>query len=82
MTCRALFACFFAASLLAAAPAWAQEQTDAELGEEELEPDRPSVLAQFTTAVEDREPVDQITFVSTDLRKIYFFTDLPPQKPG
>ena len=76
MTCRTLLACFLAAALLAAAPGWAQEQSDVELAEGELAIDRPSVLAQFTTAVEDREPVDQITFVSTELRKIYFFTDL------
>lgn len=36
----------------------------------------PSALAQFTTAVEDREPVDQITFVGSDVRNITFFSDL------
>lgn len=36
----------------------------------------PSVLAQFTTAVENREPVDQVTFVPNDVRKIYLFSDL------
>jgi len=36
----------------------------------------PSVLAQFTTAVEDREPVDQVTFVSNDVRKIFLYSDL------
>jgi hypothetical protein len=36
----------------------------------------PSALAQFTTAVEDREPIDQVTFVSNDVRKIFFFSDL------
>ena len=36
----------------------------------------PSVLAQFTTAVENREPVDQVTFVSNDVRKIFFYSDL------
>jgi len=36
----------------------------------------PSVLAQFTTAVEDREPIDQVTFVANDVRKIYLFSDL------
>ena len=36
----------------------------------------PSAVAQFTSAVEDREPIDQITFVSTDVRKIIFFSDL------
>ena len=38
--------------------------------------DVPSVLAQFTTAVEDREPVDQVTFVSNDVRKIFLYSDL------
>jgi Protein of unknown function (DUF2914) len=33
-------------------------------------------LTQFTTAVEDREPVDQVTFVGTDVRKIFLFSDL------
>ena len=36
----------------------------------------PVVVAQFTTAIEDREPIDQVTFVQTDIKKIYFFTDL------
>ena len=36
----------------------------------------PSAVAQFTSAVEDREPIDQVTFVSTDVRKIIFFSDL------
>ncbi len=36
----------------------------------------PSALAQFTTAVENREPIDQVTFVSNDVQKIYFFSDL------
>ena len=38
--------------------------------------ERPSALAQFTTSVEDREPVDQITFVDNDVRRIFFFSDL------
>lgn len=33
-------------------------------------------MAQFTTAVENREPVDSISFLSTALDKIVFFTDL------
>lgn len=36
----------------------------------------PSVLAQFTTGVENREPVDQVTFVENNARKIFFFTEL------
>jgi hypothetical protein len=38
--------------------------------------DVPSVIAQFTTAVENREPVDQVTFVENDVRKVFFFSDL------
>ncbi len=33
-------------------------------------------LAQFTTAIEKREPIDQITFVDSGVQKIFFFTDL------
>lgn len=36
----------------------------------------PSVLAQFTTGVENREPIDQITFVENNARKVFFFTEL------
>ena len=35
-----------------------------------------SALGQFTTAVEDREPIDQVTFVGTEVNKIFFFSDL------
>ncbi len=45
-------------------------------GAELMAPAVPSALAQFTTAVEDREPIDQVTFVSNDVRKIFFFSDL------
>ena len=37
---------------------------------------QPQALAQFTTGIEDREPVDQITFVPNDVHKIFFFSDL------
>jgi hypothetical protein len=33
-------------------------------------------LAQFTTAIENREPVDQVAFVENDVRKVFFYTDL------
>lgn len=33
-------------------------------------------LAQFTTAIENREPIDQVTFVQNDVRKVFFYTDL------
>jgi hypothetical protein len=36
----------------------------------------PSALAQFTSAIENREPIDQITFVSNDVKKVFFFSDL------
>ncbi len=36
----------------------------------------PTVLAQFTTAVENREPIDQITFVQNKVEKVFFFSDL------
>lgn len=32
--------------------------------------------AQFATAIEDREPVDQITVVAPPLNTVFFFTDL------
>jgi hypothetical protein len=35
-----------------------------------------SVLAQFTTGVENREPIDQVTFVENNARKVFFFTEL------
>ena len=56
---------YFAASVSAQEEAAEPEPTTA-----------PNALAQFTTAVEDREPVDQVTFVSNDVRKIFFFSDL------
>ena len=52
--------------------AFAQDAAEAPAVEEQ----RPSALAQFTTAVENREPIDQVTFVSSDVRKIFFFSDL------
>ncbi len=36
----------------------------------------PTALAQFTTGIEEREPIDQVTFVRNDVRRIYFFSDL------
>jgi len=36
----------------------------------------PAALAQFTTGVENREPVDQVTFVESGVTKIFFFTEL------
>ncbi len=67
---------WLAAALLALPlSAFAQQVEDA--GEEEVSPTTvPNAVAQFTTAVEDREPVDQVTFVGNDVRKIFFFSDL------
>lgn len=59
--------------------ALAQEGADTAAGAEVdalVPPDVPSALAQFTTAVEDREPVDQVSFVENDIRSIIFFSDL------
>lgn len=62
-----------------ASPALAQQTLPAEdaaiVTEADLA-DAPSVLAQFTTGVENREPIDQVTFVGNEARKVYFFTDL------
>lgn len=33
-------------------------------------------LAQFTTAIENREPIDHVTFVANDVEKVFFYTDL------
>jgi hypothetical protein len=38
--------------------------------------DAPRAIAQFTTGVENREPIDQVTFVENDVERVYFFTDL------
>jgi hypothetical protein len=67
-----------------AAPGSAQAQQTApatlgapsEAGEAGEASETPSVLAQFTTGIENREPIDQITFVGNDARKVFFFTDL------
>ncbi len=44
--------------------------------ESEVVTRQPTALAQFTTGIEDREPVDQVTFVPNDVHKIFFFSDL------
>lgn len=80
---RAMAACLslscafaFAMSLPGAAVAQ-EEPVSAEVGGETIvEPDVPSALAQFTTAVENREPIDQVSFVDNDVRSIVFFSDL------
>ena len=67
-------------------PGWAQEDSGTETPvrdtesafEEDLESavERPSAVAQFTTAVENREPIDQVTFVPHKTHTITFFSDL------
>ena len=32
--------------------------------------------AHFTTAIENREPVDQVSFVANRVQKVFFYTDL------
>jgi hypothetical protein len=64
--------------LLAVQPAYGQalvEEQDLE-DEEVAEASEPLAAAQFTTAVENREPIDQVTFVSTEVQKIFFFSEL------
>lgn len=39
-------------------------------------PDGQVLRAQFTTAVEDREPVDQVLILHEPVRQVYFFTEL------
>lgn len=36
----------------------------------------PAAMLQFTTGIQDREPMDQVSFVSTGTPKIYLFSDL------
>jgi len=70
--------------LLIAPHVWAQQtpsiEDDGDLeiteGPEASAPAARSALTQFTTAVENREPIDQITFVENDVRKIFFFSEL------
>jgi hypothetical protein len=33
-------------------------------------------LAQFTTAIENREPTDHVTFIANDVERVFFYTDL------
>jgi hypothetical protein len=70
--------------MLIAPHAWAQQAPSIEdageleitEGQEAGAPTTPSALTQFTSAIENREPIDQITFVENDVRKIFFFSDL------
>lgn len=74
---RAMAIGLLAFAMTLSGTALAQEDADAGADVEALAPpDVPSALAQFTTAVEDREPVDQVSFVENDVRSIIFFSDL------
>ena len=64
------------AGLVLDAPAWAQAEPVEALAEDVPTEEPPSALAQFTTAVENREPVDAVSFLSNDQTRITFFTDL------
>ena len=64
------------ASLLLAGAVSAQEAADSATDEAFTDPLIPRALAQFTSAVENREPVDQLSFVENDVRSIVFFSDL------
>ena len=53
----------------------AQEETEStDLPEGSVEPG--VALVQFTTAVEDREPVDAIAFLENEARSIIFYSDI------
>jgi len=67
-----LMLCLLAALLVQTSNVQAQEESAVE----EAAPSQASVLAQFTTGIEDREPIDQITFVGNSVKKIFFFSDL------
>ena len=71
-----LGAILLVSSLCMAFPDAARSQETPQAEQTESADERPSALAQFTTAIEDREPVDQVTFVPTDVRKIFFFSEL------
>lgn len=64
-----------AIQMVSTLPTHAQEETTDGQAEVQAE-NQPSVLAQFTTGIENREPVDQITFVKNGVKKIFFFSDL------
>jgi hypothetical protein len=38
--------------------------------------ERPVGLAQFTTAVENREPIDQVSFLDNQIDKVFFYSEL------
>lgn len=72
IACIAIASLLFCVSALLAAGGGSAQEADPGVVADEP----PSALAQFTTAVENREPVDQVTFVHNDIHKIFFFSDL------
>lgn len=58
------------AAELSAAPAAGPAEADA------VRPHGTIARTAFTTAIQDREPVDNLTALGTDRNKIYFFTEL------
>lgn len=79
-TPSACFAILGLALLLTPGFAGAQEETLVEeeivIDEGDRESGSPTVLAQFTSGIEEREPIDQVTFVESSTEKIFFFSDL------
>ncbi len=78
-TARFLLGGLLALALLIALPAAGQVAGEVEGDAENPIADaQPSevALASFTTAVEGREPVDAVSFLSTDQTQIIFFSDL------
>jgi hypothetical protein len=66
----------FAILAVFVAPASVRAQQDPDPAVESEPTELPSVIAQFTTGIENREPVDQVTFVSNDVKTIYLYSDL------
>ena len=52
------------------------DQPPLRVGNEQSPQEVRVALAQFTTAIENREPIDQVTFVSNDVQVVFFYTDL------
>lgn len=72
-TARILLPGVLSLVLLAALPAAGQTGEEQEVA---AVPASSVALAQFTTAVENHEPIDAVAFLSTDHTQILFFTDL------
>ena len=75
-TVRMALSALLLLDLTAALAVSAQTPIQAEDPELAPPPEVRVALAQFTTAIENREPIDQITFVGNDVEKVFFYTDL------